>query len=192
MAQNPNYSDEDIRQILNLAASRQESQGLSSDLLRRSAAELGISEEHLAAAEEEYRANRERTAARAQFEAKRRDAFYRSLVTYLLVNVFLAYLSLKGGDYWFLWVLGFWGMSVFQNAVSVFGPNRNAAFDRWQADQQKTPVPDITTVIDQYRRESGDKLLEEKLHAIKFVRENTSLSLEEAKKLVENHQIAAD
>jgi hypothetical protein len=192
VAQNPNYSDEDIRQILNLAASRQESQGLSSDLLRRSAAELGISEEHLAAAEEEYRANRERTAARAQFEAKRRDAFYRSLVTYLLVNVFLAYLSLKGGDYWFLWVLGFWGMSVFQNAVSVFGPNRNAAFDRWQADQQKTPVPDITTVIDQYRRESGDKLLEEKLHAIKFVRENTSLSLEEAKKLVENHQIAAD
>lgn len=190
MAQNPNYSDEDIRQILNLAASRQESQGLSSDLLRRSAAELGISEEHLAAAEEEYRANRERTAARAQFEAKRRDAFYRSLVTYLLVNVFLAYLSLKGGDYWFLWVLGFWGMSVFQNAVSVFGPNRNAAFDRWQADQQKSQVPDMTAVIDQYRRESGDDLLEQKLMAIKFVREHSNLDLRDAKEAVDRYQLS--
>jgi len=190
VAQNPNYSDEDIRQILNLAASRQESQGLSSDLLRRSAAELGISEEHLAAAEEEYRANRERTAARAQFEAKRRDAFYRSLVTYLLVNVFLAYLSLKGGDYWFLWVLGFWGMSVFQNAVSVFGPNRNAAFDRWQADQQKSQVPDMTAVIDQYRRESGDDLLEQKLMAIKFVREHSNLDLRDAKEAVDRYQLS--
>lgn len=192
MAQNPNYSDEDIRQILNLAASRQESQGLSSDLLRRSAAELGISEEHLAAAEEEYRANRERTAARAQFEAKRRDAFYRSLVTYLLVNVFLAYLSLKGGDYWFLWVLGFWGMSVFQNAVSVFGPNRNAAFDRWQADQQKSQVPDMTAVIDQYRRESGDDILEQKLMAIKFVREHSNLDLRDAKEAVDRYQLSGD
>ena len=165
---------------------------MSSDLLRRSAAELGISEEHLAAAEEEYRAGQERIAARAQFEAKRRDAFYRSVATYLVVNAFLAYLSLKSGELWFLWVVGFWGMSVFQNAISVFGPNRNVAFDRWQADQRKWQTPDTSAVIDQYRQESGDEFLEQKLMAIKFVRDHSGVGLEEAKKAVDGYQPSGD
>ena len=187
MAQTPNYSDEDIRQILNLAASRQDGQGMSSDLLRRSAAELGISEEHLAAAEEEYRAQKERISARAKFEAKRKEEFFRSLGTFVIVNCVLAYLCFRDRDTWFLWVLGFWGLSMIQRAWSVFGPNRDAAFDQWR-EQQKSKGPDVAALIEQYRHESGDERVEQKLMAIKFVRENSNLDLQTAKYAVDQYQ----
>jgi hypothetical protein len=183
VAQTPNYSDEDIRQILNLAASRQDGQGMSSDLLRRSAAELGISEEHLAAAEEEYRAQKERISARAKFEAKRKEEFFRSLGTFLIVNCLLAYLSIRDHDTWFLWVLGFWGLSMVQRAWSVFGPNRDVAFDEWRKKQSSSRS--AQQVLDEYREKTGDVDLTEKLQAIAYLRDHMGMDLVEAKNTVE-------
>ena len=170
-----------------MAAHRQESSAMTSDLLRRSAAELGISEEHLAAAEAEYRANVEKFEAMRAFKAERRNSFFVSLVPFLAVNTFLAFLSLRDGKWWFLYVLGFWGLSLLKDAAQAFGPHREEDFAKWQADRNKLFSKDYSSVIEEYRIKQGDPDLSRRIEAIKYLREHSDLGLKEAKDVVDRY-----
>jgi hypothetical protein len=58
--------------------------------------------------------------AEKRVEAKLR--FYRSLTVYLGVNLFLFVLDVltSPGEWWFYWVLFFWGIGVFLHFIRVF------------------------------------------------------------------------
>ncbi len=160
---------------------------MTSDLLRRSAAELGISEEHLAAAEAEYRANNEKYEAMQAFKAERRNSFFVSLVPFLAVNTFLAFLSIRDGKWWFIYVLAFWVLSLLKDAARAFGPHREEDFAKWQADRIKLFSKDYSSVIEEYRIQQGDPDLTHRIEAIKFVREHSGLGLKEAKDVVDHY-----
>ena len=51
--------------------------------------------------------------------------FYSNLVTYLIVNLFLAILNLitSPGHWWFIWVVLGWGIGIAFQAYNVFGKN---------------------------------------------------------------------
>ena len=187
MGSESSYSERDVQEILKLAAQRQESSAMTSDLLRRSAAELGISEEHLAAAEAEYRANVEKFEAMQAFNSERRNSFFVSLVPFLAVNAFLAFLSLRDGKWWFVYVLAFWGLSLLKDATRAFGPHREEEFAKWQADRKQLFSKDYSSLIEEYRVQEDDPDLSRRIEAIKYVREHSGLGLKEAKNVVDHY-----
>lgn len=110
-------SDEDVEEILKLAM---EKSSVDGDLLRQrltsTARELGISEEQLQEAEEEYRAKREALAAQEAEEAARareqkesRSRFWRSMAIQglfaALALLFIVVASGSSGVHfaWFMW-----------------------------------------------------------------------------------------
>jgi hypothetical protein len=148
---------------------------------------LGISEEHLAAAEAEYRAQNEKFEAMRAFKAERRNSFFVALVPFLAVNAFLAFLSIKDGKWWFIYVLAFWGLSLLKDAARAFGPHREEDFAKWQADRKQLFSKDYSSVIEEYRIQQGDPDLTHRIEAIKYVREHAGLGLKEAKDVVDQY-----
>jgi hypothetical protein len=59
---------------------------------------------------------------RAEKRARAKLGFYKSLTTYLGVNLvlFLIDLFTSPGDWWFYWPLFFWGIGVFLHFIRVF------------------------------------------------------------------------
>lgn len=111
-------SDEDVEEILKLAM---EKSSVDGDLLRQrltsTARELGISEEQLQEAEEEYRAKKEALAAQEAEEAARqreqkesRVRFWRFMATQgLFAALAIAFIVVASGSSgfnfgWFMWV----------------------------------------------------------------------------------------
>lgn len=48
--------------------------------------------------------------------------FYRDLISYIAVNIFLFIINLvfSPGNWWFLWVLLFWGIAIIWHFLGVF------------------------------------------------------------------------
>ena len=63
---------------------------------------------------------------RAKKRVEEIKEFYQHLVTYLLVNAFLAVVNLLTfpGHLWFFWPLIGWGLGITIHAATVFGPGR--------------------------------------------------------------------
>lgn len=61
----------------------------------------------------------------ARKRVKELKGFYSNLVTYVIVNIFLAAVNIitSPGHYWFIWVVIGWGIGLAFQAFSVFGKN---------------------------------------------------------------------
>ncbi|MBL8008555.1 MAG: 2TM domain-containing protein [Ignavibacteria bacterium] len=61
----------------------------------------------------------------ARKRVKALKGFYSNLVTYIIVNTFLAIINIitSPGHYWFIWVVIGWGIGLAFQAFSVFGKN---------------------------------------------------------------------
>jgi len=59
---------------------------------------------------------------RAEKRAEAKLGFYKSLITYLGVNLVLFFIDLftSPGKWWFYWPLLFWGIGVFFHFLKVF------------------------------------------------------------------------
>ncbi|MFB9120603.1 2TM domain-containing protein [Bergeyella porcorum] len=69
-------------------------------------------------------ANYEQAYKEARERVKKLKSFYRHLMMYVIVNVFLVALNLyqNPDNLWCLWVIFSWGFGLAMNAISVFVP----------------------------------------------------------------------
>jgi hypothetical protein len=125
------YSQEEVNEILKRALRQQSLQKktLSHDELVEMASEVGIDRESLEAATADLAQSREaeimqHESARelAEERARRFSRFVYSLLTYLIVGVFLYFIDMKtGGGTWYFWpILGFAIALAFQVRGIVF------------------------------------------------------------------------
>ena len=133
------YPSEDAQQILQIAIARQTESGeLSRAQLLEIASELGISEETLWLAEQEWLSLRGVAKDQQTFDEYRRQRFQHHLVRYIVVNLFLLLLNfLIGGSLtWSLYVVLGWGLGLALHAWSTFQPKGfkyEEEFQKWRA-----------------------------------------------------------
>jgi len=135
------YTQEEVQQILQLALARREIQGdFSREQLREIAAELAISPETLAAAEQEWLKQKPILQKKQAFDLYRQDQVKAKVTKYLIVNgFFLGFNQLTSGHLsWSLYILLFWGLGLALYVANNFylqGEAYESAFSSWEFRQ---------------------------------------------------------
>jgi 2TM domain len=136
------YGSEDAQAILQIAIAQKEENGeLSRVQLFEIAAELGISEQDIVAAEQQWLANRGEFAQKQAFNSYRRSKLRKNLTKYGIVNAFLVLLNLAAAHElsWSLFILLTWGLGLSLNAWNAYqneGEEYEQAFQRWRLKKQ--------------------------------------------------------
>ncbi|MDQ7028283.1 MAG: 2TM domain-containing protein [Ardenticatenia bacterium] len=136
------YSPEDVKAILNRAvelSTREE--GFSRVQLFDMARELGLSEEVVLRAEEEWLARANEEEERQQFIAKQRQEFREHVVAFVIVNAAIVAINLlvTPSFFWAIFPIIGWGIGLAFHAVEalpVSGPKFEARFERWRRKQR--------------------------------------------------------
>ena len=83
--------------------------------------------------DDELRADTERDCRRAEMIVGAKVGFLRHLLVYVLVNLALLLVNLLTSSdfFWFLLILGGWGVFLFSHFLSVF-VFRGERFERWR------------------------------------------------------------
>jgi 2TM domain len=135
------YGSDDVQGILQLAIAQKEENGeLSRVQLFEIAAELGISEQDIVAAEQQWLATREEFQEKLVFNSYRRRKLHQSLTKYGIVNTFLVVLNLVTAHQlsWSLLVLLAWGLKLSLKAWNVYqtkGEKYEKDFQRWRVKE---------------------------------------------------------
>lgn len=141
--QNWLQDDEDVEQILRIAISSPDVRRDQSlrDRLTKSAQELGLSPEQVRMAEEKWKVEKELAVDREEFVREQRSGFYGHLAGYIAVNLVLATLALKDGEFWFVFPLLGWGFGILGHARSIFNRKSEAfqkEFNDWRAKRNSS------------------------------------------------------
>ena len=188
------YSEDDAEQILRAAIMQSDdtsvvSGNVSRDRLQQMAAEAGISPEALARAEREIVATRDEQRWREEFRRKQRSRAMAHISSFFGTNLFMiAIWFLAGGGYfWPIWLLIFWGLGVVKDVVSAMFPQSQGYRDglsRYMAEQSAVRANSANAeqfLIDYFAVADPN----DKIGAIKHVREQMGLSLRDAKNVVD-------
>src|SRR5687768_4328527 len=131
------YTHEDGDEVLRRAIAIDALETDTKDVVRRTAAELGVSEAAVERAEREYFKEKAKRGELERFASDQRKSFFSHLGTYLAVNAFLVGLNLMtdGRIDWAIYPLLGWGIGVALHAIGVF--NRRAEdfqkqFEEWK------------------------------------------------------------
>ena len=116
------YTHEDGEEVLKRAIAIDALETNAKDVVRRTAAELGLSEAAVERAEAEYFKEKSHREELEQFAADQRGSFFKHLGTYLIINAFLVGMNLlsDGKVDWAIYPLLGWGIGVALHAMSVF------------------------------------------------------------------------
>lgn len=137
------YAEEDAQQILRLALHKDSQSGaLSRGDLVAAAAEMGVSEDALLAAERQWLTEGAKKRDMQLFAAERRREFFSELTTYLLVNAMLVGINLflTPGFFWAIFPILGWGVAIGMQAFETFTPqgeNFRREFEKWQRKREK-------------------------------------------------------
>ena len=115
------YSSDDVQKILALAMARKQEQSFSEKQLSEMATELGISQELLKTAEQEWLTQAKVTQQQqARNEIKRRG-FKAHLISFIAVNTFMIVLNLATtpSDFWAIYPLSGWGLGLFMHSQTL-------------------------------------------------------------------------
>jgi len=81
---------------------------------------------------------------RAKNRLRAVKGFYRDLISYIVVNIVLFIINLvfSPGNWWFLWILLFWGIAIMWHFLGVF-VFKNKIFGRkWEEKKIKEYMED--------------------------------------------------
>ncbi|MGA7936911.1 MAG: 2TM domain-containing protein [Kovacikia sp.] len=131
------YRSDDVQQILQSAMTRKQEGEFSREQLLEMASELGISEDNLQIAEQEWLAQREEIQERKEFDAALREGVKSHFFSYLAVNTFLLLLNLVTEQTisWALYPLLGWGLGLLIQALQTYqlkGEKYEVAFQHWR------------------------------------------------------------
>lgn len=133
------YSNDEISEIIKIAADIEGRAELDRAILERTAEELGISPEAIRQAEEEFRKNRELEVKRQEdlveqklFKRYKWQEFYEHLASYVAVNGFLFFLDYRKDSElnWFWFPLLGWGIGMLIHFASMFRTFGNDEMDK--------------------------------------------------------------
>lgn len=137
------YSQDDVQQILHraLAKRRPEEEEFSEGQLQEIALELGISDQDLELARQEWLEIQQERQEQQEFQQYRRGKFHSHLVRYGIVNTFLLGLDwvITPGLTWSLYVVLGWGLGVSLDGWSTYQPESERyqkEFQKWRQGKQ--------------------------------------------------------
>lgn len=134
-------SDEDVDEILKLALRRQD--GSDGDLRSRladAAQELGISDQALRDAEEEYLREKADTQEFLEFKSRRRRELREHVFAYVIVNAMLVAINLfttSGRLTWAVWPILGWGIGVAFHAWSALNSDSEGFQEEFEQFRSK-------------------------------------------------------
>lgn len=142
------FTESEAQEILRRAVQVPSLGDYTSEELRRSAAELGISDEALARAEAEVREERTRT----EFEAALRSQLMNETVGFALLMVMLVAINLVTSPHhlWFFWPL-FGAIPLVKKLYSArdrHGDGYQRAFEHWQESENRPRAKELTKLLD--------------------------------------------
>jgi hypothetical protein len=114
MAKDGDYSEDEVRAIIDHALRTDLGRDVSHDELVAVAAEVGISREAIDVAAREIRANRQLEEVKQRVIQRRRRHLASHLSTYAIVNLFLFAINFltSPGQWWFVFPLLGWGLGM--------------------------------------------------------------------------------
>lgn len=116
-----NYKDGEVDAILQRALSEQGD--IDHDDLVAAASEIGVSRDAIERAVERLDERTEEADAVAEARQKRKQRFQASMMTFVIVNIFLFAIDfLSGGGWWFYWPLLSWGMLMALQGAKLLQP----------------------------------------------------------------------
>lgn len=188
MAEHRHYSEEEAEEILRLAA-RKESGGIPRDRLVQMAAELGMSPEQVASAEQEFLAKRDEEVERKKFESHVLRDLWSHVATYVAVNGGLVLMDVvpDGRVDWAYWPLLGWGIGLACHIASVFWSSTDdeaKSFREWSSSRQP---PTLTMEQREFLDECAAKYPGQKLMVIKEFRDRFGYGLRESKDVVDHY-----
>lgn len=137
------YSQDDVQQILQraLAKRRPEEEEFNQRQLEEIALELGISDQDLELARQEWLQIQQESQEQQEFQRYRRGRFRSHLVRYGIVNGFLLGLDwvIMPGLSWSLYVVLGWGLGVSLDGWSTYQPESERyqkEFQKWKQGKQ--------------------------------------------------------
>lgn len=144
------FSEAEAQKILRRAAQAPLASEYTSEELRRSAAELGISEEALARAEAEVREER----TRAEFETVLRSQLRNEAIGFVLLMTMLIAINLITSPHslWFYWPL-FGAVPLVKklyNARDRHGEGYRRAFEQWQETGGRPGKKELTKLLEDH------------------------------------------
>lgn len=148
------YQPDDVKQILQLAMTRQADGGeLTREQLVEIATELGIQTDDLQAAEREWLSQKEEYQERQVFNQIRQDQLKQGIVKYSIVNTFLVILNLATAHAisWAIPIALLWGLGLTLKAWKTYqteGESYHQEFQRWRLKKQvEQSIGNITDKI---------------------------------------------
>lgn len=193
------YEEGEAEEILRRALHQSDTGAIDRAKLFAMAAELGISEEAVARAEQQMASEREAGLEREReeqdrlaFKRHRRSRFWADLGSYLSFNAFLVAIwwSTGRGYFWPGWVLVVWGLNVVGDFFNAFLSFSERDFERWKRKRAKR----------EFRRSVNEKEVEVYIKSlprevwgseqtvVDLIRDRFDLTHQEAKELMDDYQ----
>ena len=123
------FHEDEAEEILRLASTlSQPESGMTRERLMATASELGISEEAVIAAEKQVLDQRSELSDRREYDHRLATEFKSHLVSFLIVNGFLAAINFATGirDFWVIYPILGWGIGLAFHAFAVL--NRRSSY----------------------------------------------------------------
>ncbi|MDX2066019.1 MAG: 2TM domain-containing protein [Fimbriimonadaceae bacterium] len=197
MANQQQYSEEDLEGILRLAVAKQPGLNTVDQRARLAsmAAELGISADVLASAESEYAAKKTLDADLKLYHSEQKGGFVAHLIPYLIFTAFFIFKMMDTENLNFLWGVFGWGIGVFFHGYSALRPVTpdNPQFALWRSAKQRSRELTanyglervLNDLVVEFEIEQRGALT--KIEAIKRLRERTGLGLSDSKLAVDDY-----
>lgn len=142
--------DDAMQEILRRAMLKDANEGrMLRDRLLSAASELGISEEAVLQAEQDYHAETARESQLDEYRIHRRRDFFMHLYVFITVNVFLAAINLltyhEDKEMWALFPLLGWGIGLVIHAIAALGKSdwHDEEFQKWRKKREDSGGSDF-------------------------------------------------
>lgn len=132
------YTREEADEILRRALQQQPADGVNHDDLVAAAREVGIPIDAIESAAAQLGERRVVDQRVQLLRSRKRSAFLRHLVTYLIVNAGIFFVDrIDGGPWYFYWPLIIWGIVLFLSGVRNLAPDQEGLVKRAERELEK-------------------------------------------------------
>jgi hypothetical protein len=132
------YTREEADEILRRALLQQPGDGVNHDDLVAAAREVGIPTDAIESAAQQLGERRVVDERVQLLRIRKRRAFLRHLLTYVIVNTGMFFVDrLDGGPWWFHWPLVLWGIFLLLAGVRQLAPDRDGLVVRAERELER-------------------------------------------------------
>ncbi len=187
------FSPEEAEEILR-RASGQAGAGMSRDQLVQTVQEMGLDPAGVDRAIEQMREEARLKELRVEFNRRQRSKDWGEVGSWVSVSLLLFGINFfsRHSSWWCIWPISIWGFFLLIHLVESWFKQvggREDEFEKWvrrrERKERRLQVGGADAILSEYFSENPE---DDKIGAIKHLREATGLGLKEAKDAVEQYQ----